>query len=255
MENIYKFVAYFIIYSFGGWILESIYKTVMQKKIVNSGFLYGPFCPMYGIGAIIMLLFLSCFSNSIILLFFMSFIVLSIWEYIVGVLLEKIFRIKYWDYSSKKFNFKGRICLDNSIMWGLLGVTFIMDIHPKIEVIFDLIPENIVKYFIVIVFIILIIDIIASIIKIKDINIKRKIIEEIATTIKESKQDLRQTISDIQATKRIKATIRELKQKQKELKEKLEIQTQRLRKAFPTMNFKDYKEAINKRIKKIKGEK
>ena len=86
--DIIKILTYFIIYSFLGWLLESAFKTILEKKIVNSGFLHGPFCPIYGIGAIIMYLGLNNFSEYPILVFILGFLILSIWEYIVGWGLE-----------------------------------------------------------------------------------------------------------------------------------------------------------------------
>ena len=97
-NNIFNLWTYFIIYSIAGWILESIYRSYREKKIINTGFLNGPLCPIYGIGAIIMFLFLRQFSNNIIILFTVSLIGMSLWEYLVGYLLEKIFKTKYWDY-------------------------------------------------------------------------------------------------------------------------------------------------------------
>lgn len=131
--QILRMLLYFIIYSFFGWVIESIFKTILQKKFVNSGFLYGPFCPIYGFGAIIMLLFLEPFKSNIIILFFMAFIVMSIWEYIVGWYLEKKFNTKYWDYTGNFLNIKGRVCLINSIFWGVLGVIFMLWVHPIIR--------------------------------------------------------------------------------------------------------------------------
>ena len=90
--------------------MESIFRSICEKKLINTGFLRGPFCPIYGIGSIIMVVFLENFAEAPILLFFTSMVVLTLWEYIVGVLLEKIFDTKYWDYSDHKFNFQGRIC-------------------------------------------------------------------------------------------------------------------------------------------------
>ena len=90
--KIFEILTYFIIYSFLGWIMESIVRSVSEKKIINTGFLKGPVCPIYGIGAIIMLLFLERYQNKPILLFFIAIIVLTTWEYLVGVLLEKIFQ-------------------------------------------------------------------------------------------------------------------------------------------------------------------
>ena len=113
--------------------MESIFRSIIEKKIINTGFLRGPICPIYGIGALIMTTVLSSLSNNVFLLFISSVAVLTLWEYIVGVLLEKIFHTKYWDYSNHKINFQGRICLSNSIYWGILGVAFVKFIHPFIQ--------------------------------------------------------------------------------------------------------------------------
>lgn len=119
-EQLFNILTYFVIYSFLGWVMESIVRSVSEKKLINTGFLVGPMCPIYGIGAMIMLLFLDRFENNILLLFIVSIVVLTIWEYLVGVLLETIFKTKYWDYSDQKFNFQGRVCLTNSICWEYL---------------------------------------------------------------------------------------------------------------------------------------
>ena len=110
-ESILHIITYLIIYSFLGWVLESVSKTISQRKWVNSGFLKGPLCPIYGFGAIIMVLCLSFLKENIVILFIAAFIVLSVWEYIVGFFLEKVFKTKYWDYSNIKFNIHGRVCL------------------------------------------------------------------------------------------------------------------------------------------------
>ena len=79
--------------------MESIVRTISEKKLINTGFLHGPFCPIYGIGAIILFAFLDKFENNLILLFFVAIIVLTIWEYVVGWMLEKLFNTKYWDFA------------------------------------------------------------------------------------------------------------------------------------------------------------
>ena len=127
-----KIIFYFIIYSFLGWCLESIYKTIILRKLTNSGFLYGPFCPMYGIGAVIMIM-AGKISNNMFVIFLMALVIFTVWEYLVAIVLEKLFKTKYWDYSELKFNFQGRICLKNSIYWGILGVGLIYIIHPAIK--------------------------------------------------------------------------------------------------------------------------
>lgn len=88
-NTILYFIAYLIVYSFAGWIIESVYKSIIEKKLVNSGFLVGPFCPIYGFGALIMLISLNSLKEKPILLFIIAFLVLSVWEYIVRMVSRK----------------------------------------------------------------------------------------------------------------------------------------------------------------------
>ena len=157
-NNIFNLWTYFIIYSIAGWILESVYRSYREKKIINTGFLNGPLCPIYGIGAIIMFLFLRQFSNNIIILFTVSLIGMSLWEYLVGYLLEKIFKTKYWDYSDHKINIKGRVCLSNSICWGILGVIFVKYIHPFVKDLVFKVDIRLLHYIISIILIFLILS-------------------------------------------------------------------------------------------------
>ena len=94
MNEMLSIIAYFIIYSFIGWLLESTYKSVNQGKFINSGFLHGPLCPIYGYGAMIMYLSLKDLTNNIFILFLFGLIVLSVFEYIVGLFLELVFKIQ-----------------------------------------------------------------------------------------------------------------------------------------------------------------
>jgi uncharacterized membrane protein len=171
--------------------MESIVRSVCEKKLINTGFLIGPFCPIYGAGAIMLFLFLNKFENRIILLFLMSIIVLTTWEYIVGVMLEKIFKTKYWDYSEQKFNFQGRICLVNSICWGVLGVVFVKYIHPFIQSLILKIDVNLLNYIIGIIAIVMIVDTIVSIIKVKNIRSTLERVENLNKEIKEKLKELR----------------------------------------------------------------
>ena len=251
MENhieIVKIIMYFIIYSFFGWVMESVIKTVVQRKPINSGFLYGPFCPIYGFGAIIMFLFLNSFKDNLILLFIIGFFVLSLWEYIVGWLLEKTFHTKYWDYTNNKFNIKGRVCLMNSLFWGFLGVVFTKYIHPFIMEKIDIINTNELILYTTILSAIMIIDMIISIIKVNNININLEKLKEVTNSIKEKIDELeaKQISKDS-----LQQTIEELKYKQTKIKRKLLKQTNRLKKAFPTMKS-DTIEKINEFLKEKK---
>ncbi len=242
MKAIY-IIDYFLIYSFIGWLLESIYKTIFTKKLVNSGFLYGPFCPIYGIGALIMYLFLSGYNDNPIHVFIIGFVVLSVWEYIVAWAIEKIFHEKYWDYSNNKFNINGRVCLLNSIFWGVLGVIFIYFVHPFIQE--KIVEMNNIALIIVtiILSIYIAIDTIISVIKLNQISRKVNDIKAIRHEIKLKLQDLKSTNNTKLKTKEsIQLMINDLKEQEMKLKDKLFKQTNRIRKAFPTMKSETFKQ-------------
>ena len=256
MENqITMLIIFFIIYSFLGWVMESAVRTICEKKLINTGFLYGPFCPIYGIGALIMCLFLEKFEKNVILLFIVSFIVLSIWEYIVGWLLEKIFKTKYWDYSNHRFNIKGRVCLSNSICWGILGVIFIKYIHPFISELIYKIPEKILILVSTIIGGYILIDAVVTIIKVGTLEKQINKLSTIGKTIKEKLEELKETTENLamkQITKDdIEIKLKELKYQQTKLKRKVLKRTNRLKKAFPTMNSKVISDFLNQKIDEI----
>lgn len=259
MDNtFFHILTYFVIYSFLGWILESIVRTICERRIINTGFLIGPFCPIYGFGAIIMILFLDQFKNNIILLFFSSFIILSLWEYVVGVLLEKFFATKYWDYSDHKFNYKGRICLTNSIAWGILGVLFINYIHPTITQLLEYVDFIYVAIITSIIAVILLIDAIISIIKVKNIKTTLEKIEEINEQIKQKLLELKDR-EKISANDNIQNLINNLKARRDRTMRHLYRRAYRLKKAFPAIDTKEFTEILNKKIefkhkKEKKGE-
>ena len=254
---------YFAIYSFLGWCVESVYKTILEKKFINSGFLYGPFCPIYGFGAIIMILLLCKLPKNVFLVFFVSVILLTIWEYIVGVLLEKIFKTKYWDYSDLKFNINGRICLKNSIYWGILGVIFTFIIHPAISYLTNMIEVTTLFHINIIIYIIILTDVIITVNRILFIDEKIKQLYEISDKIKDKINELKQTEGKA-PTQNITAMINELKEQQAILKIKIYKLVIRLKKAFPTMQqsetiskFIEQKidlKNIRNKIRKSKGE-
>ena len=253
MDNTFFYILiYFIIYSFLGWILESIVRTICEKKIINTGFLIGPFCPIYGFGAIIMILFLNRFENNIILLFFISFIVLSIWEYIVGVLLEKLFKTKYWDYSKNRFNIKGRVCLTNSLAWGILGVLFIKYIHPFIQHLIGYVDYIYVAITASIIALILLIDAIISIVKVKNIQTTLQKIEEINEQIKQKLLELKEKNA---TNDNIQILVDKLKTKRDRTIKNLYKRAYRLKKAFPAIDTKEFTEILNKKIELKKRKK
>lgn len=251
--NAFNILACFIVYSFLGWIMESVFRSFCERKIINTGFLIGPMCPIYGAGSIIMLTCMGWLQGRVIELFFISVVILTFWEYIVGVFLEKVFKTKYWDYSDHKFNFQGRICLTNSILWGFLGVGFINIIHPYVWGVIAGFDQNIFSWIIYIATGIVIIDTIISVIKVKNIKVDLKKVEDIGNEIKEKLNEIKE-ITKEKSTEKIKIkenlqnVVDNLKRKQARMSRKLYRYVVRLKRAFPAMNTKEITEILSKKF-------
>lgn len=119
---------YFILYSFIGWMIESTYVSIQNKKWINSGFLYGPICPIYGLGAMIVLSIPQSFS--ILHVFLFSILFTSILEYLTSLMMEKLFHRLWWNYSHYKYHLHGRICLINSFLFGCMSIFTFYVFHP-----------------------------------------------------------------------------------------------------------------------------
>lgn len=131
MDLLKIYFLWFIIYSLIGWIYESAICSISEKKLINRGFLNGPYCPIYGFGAIIDIICLEKLENTI-LIFFLGAILACSLEYFTSWAMEKLFHAKWWDYSNRKFNLKGRICLLGAIVFGTLSALLIKVIHPVV---------------------------------------------------------------------------------------------------------------------------
>ena len=125
MEIVCRYILLFFVYSFLGWCLEVGCKLVSDHKFINRGFLIGPYCPIYGHGALIMTILLNRYLNDPVTLFIMIILCCSLLEYFTSYFLEKIFHTRWWDYSGYRFNINGRICLETMVPFGLFGL-FIM---------------------------------------------------------------------------------------------------------------------------------
>lgn len=134
----YKYLFIFALFSIVGWILELVYRSLITKKIVNPGFMSGCVVPLYGMGAIILNLICILISKlnfkyEVLLVFTTSLFLLTLLEFICGFISLKYFHIRLWDYRKQKINYKGFICLEFSIIWGLLGVLYYLVIYPHID--------------------------------------------------------------------------------------------------------------------------
>ncbi len=137
LPNLFLF---FILYSFLGWVMETCYCSIMEHRLVARGFLYGPICPIYGGGVVLMVLFFTPLKQNLALFYVVAVVVMTSWEYLVGWVLELTTHVKYWDYSQYRFNIKGRVCLWVALTWGVLSYIVIFLIHPPVQSLVESLP-------------------------------------------------------------------------------------------------------------------
>lgn len=138
-----QWLFFFYFYCFFGWCFESAYVSIKKKHLVNRGFMRGPFLPLYGTGGIMMLLVSSPFQDNIVLVYIAGCVGATVLEYVTGVVMEALFKVRYWDYSNQPLNFQGHICLGSSLAWGLLTILMTEFMHKPVERFVLSIPLNV----------------------------------------------------------------------------------------------------------------
>ncbi len=128
----YHWITFFYIYCFCGWIFESAYVSLKERRLINRGFLRLPMLPIYGTGAVMMLWVSLPVQDNLVLVYIFGVIAATALEYVTGFVMERLFKMKYWDYSSQRFHFQGYICLSSSIAWGFLTIVVVKVIHRPI---------------------------------------------------------------------------------------------------------------------------
>lgn len=217
-----KIFIYFMIYSFIGYVVEVIFMSILNKKVVNRGFLCGPICPIYGAGAIGMILLLKKYTHDYAALFVFGALIASVLEYVVSYVLEKVFHNKWWDYSQNRFNINGRVCLLNAFLFGLCSVGLVKFIHPIVSKLVLNIPNLWLIIIFIILFVLLIADTIFSCIIAYNLRSRLIIVEE----LKNEKLSMLPNLFE---------------DKLKQKVDKLKMFPNRLLKAFPDV-LSDYKD-------------
>ena len=131
--TIIQWIFFFYIYCFAGWCFESAYVSIRTRKLTNRGFMRGPFLPIYGSGAIMMLVVSMPFRDNLVLTYIAGCIGATVLEYVTGITMEALFKVRYWDYSKNKFNFQGHICLGSTLAWGILTILMTEFVHVPAE--------------------------------------------------------------------------------------------------------------------------
>ena len=162
IEKIATYFILFMMYSFMGWLMEVMLTLIKEHKFVNRGFLIGPYCPIYGYGCLLIIILLGKYANDFIVLFLMTITICSILEYLTSYFMEKLFNARWWDYSNRKFNLNGRICLETMIPFGLLGSIVVYVVNPFYMKILSYIPLTVLYIISIILLTIYLVDNIIS---------------------------------------------------------------------------------------------
>lgn len=266
----YKGLCYFFIYGFMGWSCEVIYAAIIDGRFVNRGFLNGPICPIYGFGVLFVLTLLEPIRENFLFLFIGSVILTSALEFVTGFLLEKVFKMQWWDYSNERFNIHGYICLKFSIVWGFACLIVVDIIHPFFMKAVEIIPINIGIILISILSFLFITDIIATIIGINRTNKYLNLLSKSGSQLRKLSDSIGENISDktiqfAQKGETLKNDIKEKRQKtindlekqraeiqrkHEEMLKNMPMTAKRIRSAFPDLKLFEYWDSKNKENKK-----
>lgn len=140
-----QWLFFFYFYSFFGWCFESSFVSIKNRRPVNRGFMSGPFLPLYGSGAVMMLVVSMPFQHNLVLTYIAGCIGATALEYVTGVVMEALFKVRYWDYSNQKFNFQGQICLSSTLAWGGLTILMTRVVHKPVEGLVLAIPAGVLS--------------------------------------------------------------------------------------------------------------
>ncbi len=223
-----KWFILLMVYSFIGWIYESIVVSVEERRLVNRGFLNGPICPVYGFGGLIIISLLYNKVENTFVLFLICMVITTTLEYITAIILEKVFDARWWDYSNYPLNFQGRICLLGAVVFGILGVLALRHWHPFLLNLLEIIPPWVLVVIFCIWFLAFVVDMVVTIRHLFRLNNRLQEIQGVVNSFLE------------QYAKRAE----ELKASAFERLEESEFYTERIRKLFNSQRFQDIRIAL-----------
>jgi uncharacterized membrane protein len=189
----------FFFYSAGGWLLESIYCSIGEKRIINRGFLTGPLCPIYGTAALVMtILIYNPFKDRPLIIFILGIVLCDIVEYLTSYIMEKLFSARWWDYTYEFLNIKGRICLKHTLYWGIISVAFVRVLHPAVENLYAKINGEYLIYILIAVLAVFTLDVINAVRKALDIRKLQQKLSSLQESIVEFYSSVKASISEPQ---------------------------------------------------------
>ena len=237
MKTVETWFLWLMIYSIIGWVYESTICSISQRKLINRGFLNGPYCPIYGTGAVLVLLVLGRIQNPV-LLFFAGAVLTCSLEYLTSWLMEKLFHARWWDYSKRKFNIGGRACLIGAVVFGAFSVVLILVLHPWVKSLTDRLTDTALTWICAILLVGIVSDLIVTV---KGLLGTHAVFAEYAVLLQQKRRELseklrlgaeegRERIRELSAEERMK--LREAAELGAEEREKIRRTTEEERERF-----------------------
>ena len=267
MRNVFTYFMVFFIYAILGWIIETTLVSIEKRKFVNRGFLIGPYCPIYGFGGLAITILLKNYTKDPIVLFLMAVIICGTLEYFTSYIMEKIFKARWWDYSAKKYNINGRICLETVVPFGILGCLVMYVLNPITFKYLNMLSNSMLNIISAICFTIFITDnivsynVISSFTKtVKTINVGKikDNTEEITKKVREVligksffNKRLMEAYPNLQA--KIKEKARQIAQKAKEVKTEMSDKVESMKEKI-TQSASEIKDNIGDKVEEMQKE-
>ena len=267
MRNVFTYFMLFFIYAILGWIIETTLVSIEKRKFVNRGFLIGPYCPIYGFGGLAITILLKNYTKDPIVLFLIAVIICGTLEYFTSYIMEKIFKARWWDYSAKKYNINGRICLETVVPFGILGCLVMYVLNPITFKYLNMLSNSMLNIISAICFTIFITDnivsynVISSFTKtVKTINVGKikDNTEEITKKVREVligksffNKRLMEAYPNLQA--KIKEKARQIAQKAKEVKTEMSDKVESMKEKI-TQSASEIKDNIGDKVEEMQKE-
>ncbi len=246
-------ILFFMIYCFLGWCIESTIVSIDTRKLTNRGFLRGPFLPIYGFGALTIIFSTMPVRDNVFLCYIVGVLACTVLEYVTAVIMESIFKTKYWDYTGQFMNFQGRICLRSSLFWGVLTLLVIHFIHEPIS---DFVTGHIGLTAATVIDCVLLAAIISDLVVSAraafDLSKAAAKLEELAVQVELAKMELKDAVED--RAKELEERISSLSGSRDELVKRLKLGARDLLRGNPTAVHKRFDHGY-KELRKMLGEK
>ncbi len=242
--SFFQWLMFFYIYCFVGWCIESTIVSVAEKKFINRGFLRSPLLPIYGFGAIIILLICLPVEDSPPLVYLFGLVGTTILEYFTGWLMEMLLKMKYWDYSDRRFNIKGRICLRSSLFWGLLSLLLMYVIHRPIERLVLSMSSTVMAIALTVITAVFISDLIYAVRTALDVNKLLEKITVIKAELARSREELAARLEESERAAAINARIEALRADMARLTDRIGFFKRNFILAHPTARSAKFNEAL-----------